>query len=302
MNILNASSNTKMRLISSFILIGLLFSTLLLGPSSFMTLVFLALVLAYLEFSSIRIGESLNVAQFHLGKLFKTRFLIFVFLMLSCGIIFHVNDFYLIKDVLFLVGYILFFLSILLTVILMLNYSLKSSVFLSFEKVEPFTRIFFYYFVPTLLLLNFCSIMNLISHSHWQSHLLVVIGTVAINDSMAWLVGKKMGRHLLLPKISPKKTWEGFFGGFLSSILFYFILRETSILGFASLSALNILVLSCGASAISCFGDFVESFYKRIYGVKDSSNLIPGHGGVLDRIDSLLFLMPYYHLIVIFHL
>jgi phosphatidate cytidylyltransferase len=97
-----------------------------------------------------------------------------------------------------------------------------------------------------------------------------------------------LGRHKLFERITPKKTWEGFFGGFISTILIAWAL-----FGFSGFSSLGLwLLLGAIVSIVSVFGDFVESMFKRASGLKDSGSIMPGHGGILDRIDSVLFVFP----------
>lgn len=106
------------------------------------------------------------------------------------------------------------------------------------------------------------------------------------SDSLAYLVGRFLGRHKMAPRISPKKTWEGFAGGIVGCVIVWVILWRTEILDL-SLP----LAITCGAlvSILGTFGDLIESRIKRGVGVKDSGTLIPGHGGMLDRCDSLIF-------------
>lgn len=114
--------------------------------------------------------------------------------------------------------------------------------------------------------------------------LVVLLGTAAC-DSVAYATGHLFGRHSLAPKYSPKKTWEGTGGGVLACLLVVAISGTTALdLGLWPAALLGILI---GPFAI--VGDLAESMIKRRIGVKDSSSLIPGHGGLLDRIDSLLF-------------
>jgi len=115
------------------------------------------------------------------------------------------------------------------------------------------------------------------------------------SDTGAYFVGSTIGRHALIPRISAKKTWEGAGGGLLFSILGAFVARMT----FAPyLGAWEAVALGSVASAVGLVGDLVESMIKRNAEIKDTSGLIPGHGGVLDRFDSLLFTAPliYYFL------
>jgi phosphatidate cytidylyltransferase len=125
----------------------------------------------------------------------------------------------------------------------------------------------------------------------WPATLLL-IGTVAVSDSMQYYTGRLLGRHPLAPAISPKKTIEGAVGGVVFGTAFMTLLgsRVLPFTGYAPLVILGLLVVLFGIC-----GDLFESRLKRTAGVKDSSALIQGHGGVLDRIDALLFAVaPFY--------
>lgn len=109
-----------------------------------------------------------------------------------------------------------------------------------------------------------------------------------VNDSAAYFVGKAIGRHPCCPYLSPKKTWEGTIGGWIGGVI------ATMLLGhfLVDLSWLYGLALGILVATVAPFGDLAKSMIKRQMGVKDFSNLIPGHGGMFDRIDSLLFVAP----------
>ena len=112
------------------------------------------------------------------------------------------------------------------------------------------------------------------------------MASVWFNDAFAYLVGSAFGKHKMVPAISPKKSWEGFVGGLCGSLLVWCLLLlfpETGITPFVAVFC----GLACGV--VGVIGDLVESRIKRGAGVKDSGNLIPGHGGLLDRSDSMLF-------------
>lgn len=113
-------------------------------------------------------------------------------------------------------------------------------------------------------------------------------------DSMAYFTGYLIGKHKLAPKISPKKTIEGSVGGILGSVLLcglfgYFVIPRI---------LLHCIVIGVLGGVISQFGDLTASIFKRKMGIKDYGNLIPGHGGILDRFDSVLFTAPlvYYYI------
>lgn len=122
--------------------------------------------------------------------------------------------------------------------------------------------------------------------------LLGVLILIWINDSAAYLVGKNFGRQKLFPSISPKKTVEGFLGGlFFACVASYFITLYTETLTFTQWLILAIIV-----SVMGTFGDLIESKFKRQAEVKDSGVIMPGHGGLLDRLDSIIFASPFIYL------
>ncbi len=114
-------------------------------------------------------------------------------------------------------------------------------------------------------------------------------------DTGAYLFGKTLGRHKLAPTISPNKTVEGLFGGLLMAVAMAFVARLWFL---SSLTVGDCLALGFVLGGVGVLGDLTESAFKRGAGVKDSGGLIPGHGGILDRVDSLLFSAPvfYYYL------
>jgi len=115
-----------------------------------------------------------------------------------------------------------------------------------------------------------------------------------LNDTGAYISGKLLGRHKLFPRISPKKSWEGFVGGLFMALLVTWISRPL----FPDIPTLHLWIL-CPVIVISgTFGDLVESNWKRAAGVKDSGKLMPGHGGILDRFDSLILAAPAAYLII----
>ena len=120
----------------------------------------------------------------------------------------------------------------------------------------------------------------------------ILIGLFAIvwsNDVFAYLVGSMIGKHRILERISPKKSWEGSIGGLLFALLAAYILS----LFYAQLSLSRWLVMAVVIVVFGTVGDFAESMLKRQAGVKDSGNLLPGHGGVLDRFDAVMFATPF---------
>ena len=113
-----------------------------------------------------------------------------------------------------------------------------------------------------------------------------VMGSIWLNDTFAYFVGSRFGKHKLAPRISPNKSIEGFWGGMLACVFIWVLLVFLHVRGLKLLFA-----IPCGLAvgAMAVFGDLFESRIKRGFGVKDSGNLMPGHGGMLDRSDALLF-------------
>ena len=110
-----------------------------------------------------------------------------------------------------------------------------------------------------------------------------------VGDTGAFYVGRKFGRHKLAPSISPGKSWEGAAASVVTGVAFGMIYLPLTIRG-TSLLAAGLLALA--ANAAGQVGDLAESALKRGAGVKDSGNLLPGHGGLLDRVDSTMFALP----------
>lgn len=118
--------------------------------------------------------------------------------------------------------------------------------------------------------------------------LLALVVTWA-NDTGAYFAGNALGKHRLAPKVSPNKTWEGFAGGMAASVLGCYLVR----LWDPSLSHLDCWALGVVGSVLGPLGDLSESMLKRAHGVKDSGRILPGHGGLFDRLDALLFVAPW---------
>ncbi|VFP87430.1 phosphatidate cytidylyltransferase [Candidatus Erwinia haradaeae] len=110
-------------------------------------------------------------------------------------------------------------------------------------------------------------------------------------DSGAYLFGKVFGKHQLVPKISSGKTWEGLLGGLFSAFIIFFLFTQLKIL---SVAPISLFLCSIFTVLASILGDLSESIFKRAAGIKDSGKLIPGHGGILDRIDSLTSAAPIF--------
>lgn len=138
-----------------------------------------------------------------------------------------------------------------------------------------------------------------INHKHMIMNLpvtlLLLVGLVWINDIFSFFIGKTIGGPKLAPRISPGKTWSGTIGGILACVLFFFIMSFSTsgvnLAAFKDRYFIMALVIHTLVPILSVCGDLLESWVKRKAGVKDSGNIIPGHGGILDRVDGLLMVM-----------
>ena len=185
-------------------------------------------------------------------------------------------------------------ISMLMNIGLLIYLFLSTSI--SFKLTEFLKK--YPYFIGLYIFLNIFSLSYMFHHKSWWQLLTVLLFVTYGMDSGAWLFGKNFGKHKLWPEVSPNKTIEGLFGGMLSAGLlgglsYHLIFGEFFISQFFTF---------CLLGAISQIGDLLQSRVKREAGIKDSSNLIPGHGGVFDRVDSLFFLTPFYLVLIQYYL
>lgn len=154
--------------------------------------------------------------------------------------------------------------------------------------------------VPLLILAMLSKFESL--GNGWQ--LLALISMIWINDTGAFLVGCAIGKRRLFERHSPKKSWEGFFGGLIFNVIAGLIFGTycfTSLYGSVALPPVaSWIIMGVIVTIAATYGDLFESMIKRSCHVKDSGTIMPGHGGILDRIDSLLFVMPAAQLFIIF--
>ena len=158
-------------------------------------------------------------------------------------------------------------------------------------KLIPLIYIITPFILIQILIWKYLSI-NVYNSIVWMPEVILYLFALTWTfDTFAYIFGVKFGKHKILPLISPKKSWEGFIGGLIfTTILAIFIFGE---------NINKILVYSVLIPISATLGDFIESYYKRKAMAKDSGNLIPGHGGMLDRMDSLLISISVISLIII---
>ena len=145
------------------------------------------------------------------------------------------------------------------------------------------------FLVGSILFIGLSFNLVIITRNYDISYIIYILLITCITDTFALFTGSLIGRHKMAPEISPKKTYEGLFGGLLAgvvtAVVYYHVIINPSL-------PLSILVLiTLGLAVLGQIGDLVFSAIKRYYGVKDFSNIIPGHGGILDRLDSIIFVI-----------
>ncbi|TFB10802.1 phosphatidate cytidylyltransferase [Candidatus Marinimicrobia bacterium MT.SAG.3] len=129
--------------------------------------------------------------------------------------------------------------------------------------------------------------------------IIAILAGVWLCDTAAYYIGKNIGKHKLLPRVSPNKTWEGSAAGFIASLTAIASLKYYGFLG-DSFTTVDVIMLSLFTGVGGQLGDLFESLIKRDAGVKDSGFLLPGHGGFLDRFDALIFAAPLAYLYIFY--
>jgi phosphatidate cytidylyltransferase len=260
--------NLSSRIISGIIFVSILVFSILFNKISFIILFYVLMILCLFEF--VRMIQLKSVFPYIIGTL------LFIF-----SNILNVEDvpsrliFEYVGVILFLTIFISF-ASILL--------AKKEEVISHLGKI--FLSII-YIVVPFSLMVQI-PFLNA-SFNYVNTTILGVFLLIWTNDSFAFLIGSNFGKHKLLERISPNKTIEGFIGGMTFTFIASLILSNY----FTTLTQVEWIVIAGIVSIFGVLGDLIESMFKRQAGVKDSSNFIPGHGGFLDRFDSVIFAAPF---------
>ena len=257
-------NSTLTRAISGAVYILLLVSATMYSSNSFLLFFGVLLVLAVIEFC----------------KLVTLKSTIPLFVSIGLFILFNLSYTNKTNDILILLATLLV--------------TLKAVVFLFDKKNKPIDSLSKYVYLIGYVALPFILITKLpfVENNYNPKIILSIFILIWVNDTFAFLVGKTFGKHKLFEKVSPKKTIEGFIGGFIFSIITGFILAKYLMLQ----SYFHWVSIAILASVFGTLGDLVESKFKRIANVKDSGNIMPGHGGVLDRLDSIIFVAPIVYL------
>ena len=149
-----------------------------------------------------------------------------------------------------------------------------------------------YVTLPFIISLTLPSFNLDLGENKMNPELLFVFILLWTSDSFAYIAGNLFGKHKFAPNISGAKTWEGFIGGFIFTILGGFLIENY----LDQNTIVNWTIIGLIVAVFGPIGDLAESKLKRFFGVKDSGNLIPGHGGFLDRLDSFIFVVPFIYL------
>jgi len=154
---------------------------------------------------------------------------------------------------------------------------------------------FVYVLLPFFLIHFFGKIESLNFNSVFDPSLILLMFILTWTfDTFAYLFGVRFGKTKIMPSVSPKKSWEGFAGGFIFTVLASFITTHY----FLEVDNSIALAMSLFLPFTATLGDFTESYYKRQAGVKDSGNFIPGHGGMLDRMDAFMITIPVLYIYI----
>ncbi len=198
------------------------------------------------------------------------------------------------------VGYVLFNLNNtvktneILLLIAALLVSIRSLLFL-FEKKDRFldTQAKYVFLIGYLIIpIIIFTKIPFINNQYVPEIIISILVIIWANDTFAYLVGITMGKNKLFERISPKKTIEGFVGGVIFAVVAGILLAQF----YLHQDTIKWIIIAMIVSAFGTLGDLIESKFKRIAGVKDSGNIMPGHGGFLDRLDSIIFVAPFVYL------
>ncbi|WP_062059967.1 phosphatidate cytidylyltransferase [Aquimarina longa] len=249
------------RSISGFLYISILLSSIFISRYTFIGIFLIFGIISIYEFQKL----------IHLNN--KRLYVIFILLLVALNV-FQDKE-YLILPVLALT---------IITELFLVKDLITIRIIPMFEKRKYLTSIFY---------LITCIVFSSLAPSYTGEYQPFIIAgaflIIWVNDSFAYLVGKNFGKHKLLERISPKKTVEGFIGGFIFSMLSGYLIAI-----FSNTLSINIwLIISIIMSIFGTLGDLIQSKFKRQAGVKDSGTIMPGHGGIYDRLDSIIFASPF---------
>ena len=270
-----ALGNTSIRIIVSAIAIPLILAACIIGGIPFLIFVVGIALISFWEFSELVKNKNANT-NFILGAV--------TVLTIILNVYFNFIDF--------------FALVILASVVILLYELFRNSGSAILNIGSTFLGIFYLgLFSSTILLLREFYADQEMLYSEGGYLIISIMVAIWICDSAAFFLGSAFGKHKLFPRVSPNKSWEGAIAGFIFAIL---AMIAAKALVLDSLTLFDSVVIGIIVGTIGQIGDLVESLIKRDAGVKDSSSLIPGHGGIFDRFDSLFLTAPTVYLYLYF--
>lgn len=255
------------RVISGSLYVALLTATMFFSPLAFYALIGIFSVLALWEFQRL-IDFNSSFWPFVLLSLFSLSYLGFLaenIIKIMIGLAIGVN--------------------------LFLTYLCLRQKKPNYSRVLKTSFTLFYLITSSV----FIPLLMDLSLSEQPFYLLLFYLSIWVNNSFAYLVGSRFGKTKLFPAISPKKSWEGYLGGTVATLLLLYLVEDALQLFGALWWAIGLLI-----PLFATLGDFIQSYFKRRANVKDSGSLLPGHGGFYDRMDSVIYTAPFYYLLLKF--
>ena len=259
-------NNFTQRVITGTVFVTVLLGSVLLSPYTFIALFCLITVLGVHEFYSL-VDKDLAHPQKVTG-IILSAILFLIFSFEASGILPEIS-----------------FVPFLALIFFVFIFELYS------KKEKPFSNIAFTLLGIIYVALPFSLLSGMLFlNGHYSPHVLVGYFLILwASDSGAYMIGSKFGRNRLFERVSPKKSWEGSVGGAVFSLIVAFTVSKF----FTELSLTDWLVFSVVIVVAGTLGDLIESLFKRSIQVKDSGNILPGHGGILDRFDAVLISVPF---------
>lgn len=273
-------NNLLTRILVAVIFIPFILYISYFGGIPFMSFVNLLILLGLIEFSSVLKLKNISVPQ---------MFLILFGLLLGVSAYFYSNRFILI-----------------ITLLSVLISGLFQLIRYKFDNAIENLSSFLFGLIYVALFFSFLILIREFPHKSGLEYRLGGLWIIFLflcswfSDILSYFIGTPFGKHKILPLVSPNKSWEGSFGGIAGAMLAAFVSKS---IFFKEVPLIHLLSLAILISVFGQLGDFVESSFKRQVSLKDSSSIIPGHGGILDRFDSLLFSAPlvYFYLTFILY-
>lgn len=264
-------TNLSLRIITALFLIPLVICLIIAGS------IFLKIALIIIAFL---VSKEIHDIVFEKNKKYLLYLFLFLFYFISLN---QAESWLMVFGCLFIIQ---------INILFSKNYSLEY-----IQKISNYTFFSLYAFIGISSILWLHSVSAKEYSQLGVGLTFIVLISTWLNDSFAYFTGRIFGKTPLFLSVSQKKTWEGFFGGAIFSVLgviaLFFVINNYFSYALFNLQLKDVLWISVPCAILAPIGDLIESKFKRLYNVKDSSGILPGHGGVFDRIDSLLVVFPW---------